>query len=135
MISVLELREMEQGNKTFSSKLHFTIIGIGKIPARPSATHRYSLRNHTAFFQPQHPADKKQIESQNPSVVWVGRSLKCVPYHPLPWAGTPATIPGVSKLHPAWMQDLPSQSSPKLMPENSLPICTDSPVPTSKSHL
>lgn len=52
MISVFELREMEQGNKTFNSKLHFTITGIGKTPAGTSTTQRYSPGNHTAFFQP-----------------------------------------------------------------------------------
>ena len=45
--------------------------------------------------------------SQNPRKVWVGRDLKAHPVPPLPWAGTPPTVPGCSQPCPTWPGTLP----------------------------
>ncbi|XP_071293362.1 thrombospondin-type laminin G domain and EAR repeat-containing protein isoform X1 [Agelaius tricolor] len=54
--------------------------------------------------------------SQNPRMVWVGSDLKALPVPPLPWAGTPSTVPGCSKPCPAWPWALPGiQGQPQLL--------------------
>uniref|UniRef100_A0A8D2MIR1 BZIP domain-containing protein n=1 Tax=Zonotrichia albicollis TaxID=44394 RepID=A0A8D2MIR1_ZONAL len=49
-------------------------------------------------------------------MVWVGRDLKAHPVPPLPWAGTPPTVPRCSKSHPPWPWALPGiQGQPQLL--------------------
>ena len=56
-------------------------------------------------------------KSQNARMVWMGKNLKAHPVPPLPWAGTPSTIPGCSKPQcPTWPWTLPGiQGQPQLL--------------------
>ena len=55
-------------------------------------------------------------ESQNHSMVWVGKDLTdhLVPTL-LPWAGTPSTRPHCSKSHPLWPWTLPGRGHPQVL--------------------